>query len=78
MIDDDLETDEAEDHVEQLAECLDIEAERRRWIRVAVAALAASEPEHCSGRVQLAYDTMRIAACERMVRLLGSDLQTPA
>lgn len=66
------------DEVEQLADALDIESERRKWIRAAVAALEAKTPDPCSGRVALAYDMMRVAACERLVRILGSDDPTPS
>jgi hypothetical protein len=53
----------------------DVEADRRRWVRSIGALLQGrSRESDPSGRVQLAFDMMHIAACERMFRILRSDL----
>ncbi len=54
---------------------LDEEVEKRLWLRAITPLLQLrardSDP---SGRVQLALDFMYIAACERVARILSSDL----
>jgi hypothetical protein len=57
-----------------VAEALAVEAQRRLWLRAIVPLLQLrSHDSDPSGRVQLAYDLMHIAACERASRLLQSD-----
>jgi hypothetical protein len=57
------------------AQVLDLEAQKRLWLRAIVPLLAArSHDADPSGRVQLALDLMHIAACDRIRRLLRSDL----
>lgn len=56
---------------------LDEEAQKRLWLRAIIPLLQLRSHEaDPSGRVQLAFDLMHIAACERASRLLGSDLPT--
>jgi hypothetical protein len=51
------------------------QAEKRRWIKTIIPLLQLrSKDSDPSGRVQLALDLLHIAACERLVRILGSDL----
>jgi hypothetical protein len=57
------------------AQVLDLEAQKRLWLRAIVPLLAArSHDSDPSGRVQFSIDMMYIAACERVRRLLESDL----
>jgi hypothetical protein len=54
---------------------LDDESQKRLWLRTIIPLLQLrSHDSDPSGRVQLAFDLMHIAACERASRLLGSDL----
>ncbi len=54
---------------------LEDESQRRLWLRTIIPLLQIrSHNSDPSGRVQLAYDLMHIAACERASRLLRSDL----
>jgi hypothetical protein len=54
----------------------DDDIERRLWIRTLLPLIQArSHDSDPSGRVQLAFDLMHIAACERIQRLCNSDLE---
>jgi hypothetical protein len=54
---------------------IDLETEKRLWLRAIIPLLQLRSHEaDPSGRVQLAFDLMHIAACERARRLLRSDL----
>lgn len=54
------------------------EVERRAWLRAIVPFLQLrSHDTDPSPRVQLAFDRVHVAACERAVRLLNSDLVEP-
>jgi hypothetical protein len=54
---------------------LDVETQKRLWLRAIIPLLQArSHDSDPSGRVQLAFDFMHIAACERVGRILRSDL----
>jgi hypothetical protein len=54
---------------------LDEETQKRLWLRAIIPWLhLRSHETDPSGRVQLAFDLMHIAACERASRLLRSDL----
>lgn len=58
-----------------IAEVIDLEAQKRLWVRAIIPLLQLkSRNEDVSGRVQLAMDMMHVAACERVRRLLRSDL----
>jgi hypothetical protein len=71
---DDLDDDSAVDD-ELLAEVIDLETQKRLWVRALIPLLQLRSREtDPSGRVQLALDLMHIAACERIRRLLRSDL----
>ena len=51
------------------------ESQKRLWLRTIIPLLQLrSHDSDPSGRVQVAYDLMHIAACERASRLLRSDL----
>jgi len=72
--DDDLDEDSVVDD-ELLAEVIDLETQKRLWVRALIPLLQLRSREtDPSGRVQLALDLMHIAACERIRRLLRSDL----
>ncbi len=60
---------------ELIQAALDEEAQNRLWLRaiIPLLQLRSHDPDP-SGRVQLAFDLMHIAACERASRLLRSDL----
>ncbi len=61
--------------VEIVEECLDPEVQNRLWLRAVVPLLQLrSHESDPSARVQLALDLMYIAACERVARILRSDL----
>jgi hypothetical protein len=58
-----------------VAEVIDLESQQRLWLRAIVPLLQLrSQESDPSGRVQLALDMMHVAACERVGRLLRSDL----
>ncbi len=60
---------------ELIQAALDEESQKRLWVRVIIPLLQLrSHDSDPSGRVQLAFDLMHIAACERASRLLQSDL----
>lgn len=69
IVDDDMTADEL------MQAAYEIEAEKRLWLRsiLPLLQLRSHDPDP-SGRVQLAFDLMSIAACERVARILGSDL----
>jgi hypothetical protein len=70
--------DPVEDDNDQPADSLDYideEAQKRLWVRTIIPLLQLrSHDSDPSGRVQLAFDLMHIAACERVTRLLRDDL----
>ena len=54
---------------------IDHEAQQRLWLRAIIPLLQLrSHDSDPSGRVQFAYDLMHIAACERVARLMRTDL----
>ncbi len=64
---------------ELIQAALDEESQKRLWVRVIIPLLQLrSHDPDPSGRVQLAFDLMHIAACERASRLLQSDLPSNA
>ena len=62
---------------ELIQAALNDESQKRLWLRtiIPLLQLRSHDPDP-SGRVQLAYDLMHIAACERTSRLLRSDLSS--
>lgn len=51
------------------------EAQNRLWIRAIAPIVQLRAPDaRGNARVQFAFDRLQIAACERLVRLLSSDL----
>jgi hypothetical protein len=57
-----------------VADVIDLETQKRLWLRAIIPLLQLrSRDSDPSGRVQLAFDLMHIAACERVSRLLRSD-----
>jgi hypothetical protein len=71
---DDLDEDRASDE-ELVAEVIDLETQKRLWVRALVPLLQLrSHDTDPSSRVQLALDLLHIAACERIRRILHSDL----
>ena len=60
---------------ELVADVIDLEAQKRLWVRALIPLLQLrSRESDPSSRVQFALDLMHIAACERIRRLLRSDL----
>jgi len=58
-----------------VAEVIDLETQKRLWLRAIVPLLQLrSRDSDPSSRVQLSQDLMHIAACERVSRILRSDL----
>jgi hypothetical protein len=58
-----------------VADIIDLETQKRLWLRALIPLLQLrSHDTDPSGRVQLAFDLMHIAACERIRCLLGSEL----
>ncbi|WP_156512743.1 hypothetical protein [Planctomyces sp. SH-PL62] len=56
-----------------------IEARDRLWIKAIAPLLQATTADPAPNpRVQFALDRMRIAACERIARILSSDLADPS
>jgi hypothetical protein len=73
--DDPADLDEAGD---DLLEFVDVDVQHRLWLRAVVPLLQLrSQETDPSQRVQFALDQMFIAACERVARLLRSDLPSP-
>jgi hypothetical protein len=68
--------------VDAVQECLDADLQLRLWLKAVVPLLQLRTQETdtgiipglCSGRVQFAFDRMYVAACERIARILRSDL----
>ncbi len=72
--DDEAVFDEATAH-ELLHAVIDDQSQRRMWIKAITPLLQLrSHDADRSGRVQLAFDLMHIAACERVARILRADL----
>jgi len=68
------ELEEANDD-DVIADVIDLETQKRLWVRALIPLLQLrSRDSDASGRVQLALDLMHIAACERVSRILRSDL----
>jgi hypothetical protein len=66
---------EAENPVETAAELFRNESRDRLWLKVLTPLLQTrSHESDPSGRVQFAFDLMYVAACERIARILRSDL----
>jgi hypothetical protein len=58
-----------------VAELIDLETQKRLWLRALIPLLQLrSHDSDPSGRVQLAFDLMHIAACERIRGLLRTNL----
>jgi hypothetical protein len=69
-IDDDVQTSD-----ELVEAVLDLESQQRLWLRAIIPLLQLrSHDSDPSSRVQLAFDMMHIAGCERVGRILRSDL----
>ena len=69
---DDTEAPAADDLV---AEVIDLETQRRLWIRSLIPLLQLrSHDSDPSGRVQLAFDLMHISVCDRIRQLLHADV----
>jgi hypothetical protein len=63
------------DGTDQLGEAEAVESDRRLWVRSLVPLLQLrSHDSDPSSRVQLAFDLMHVAVCERITRLARSDL----
>jgi hypothetical protein len=61
---------------DMVSEVLDLETQRRLWLRAIIPLLQLrSHDSDPSGRVQLAFDLMHIAACERVSRIVRGDLR---
>jgi len=61
---------------DMLTEVLDLETQQRLWLRTLIPLLQLrSHDSDPSGRVQLAFDLMHIAACERVSRIVRGDLR---
>ena len=66
---------EEDETAETVSELEDGDVQNRLWIRALVPLLQLrSQETDASGRVQFAFDLMHIAACERVARILRSDL----
>jgi hypothetical protein len=63
---------------EMVDAAIDDQVQQRLWLRAITPLLQLrSHESDPSGRVQLAFDLMHIAACERISRVLHSDLEDP-
>lgn len=61
--------------VGDLVEYEAVQAQDRLWIKAVVPLLQLRPPDAPrNGRVQFAFDRMQVAACERLARILSSDL----
>jgi hypothetical protein len=67
--------DDENDHQADACEYIEEEAQKRLWVRTIIPLLQLrSRDSDPSCRVQLAFDLMTIAACERVTRILRDDL----
>jgi hypothetical protein len=67
--------DETPDDSDALAEVIDLESQKRLWVRTLIPLLELrSHDSDPSDRVQLAVDLLHVAACERISRIVRSDL----
>jgi hypothetical protein len=67
--------DDDDDQPADACDYIDEEAQKRLWVRTIIPLLQLrSHDSDPSGRVQLAFDLMHIAACERVARILRNDL----
>jgi hypothetical protein len=65
--------------VDDIQAYLDAESQKRLWLRAIIPLLQLrSHDTDPSGRVQLAFDLMHIAACERVARILNEDIAQAA
>ena len=72
----DADDDDISSPDDMVAEALDLETQQRLWLRAIIPLLQLrSHDSDPSGRVQLAFDLMHIAACERVSRLVRADLR---
>ncbi|APW59207.1 hypothetical protein [Paludisphaera borealis] len=73
--DDDQITDETENADDDFVQYEAFEAQNRLWIKAIVPVLQVRmhDAQH-NGRLQYALDRLQIAACERLTRILSSDL----
>jgi hypothetical protein len=63
--------------VDLVQECLDPDVQHRLWLKAIVPLLQLRSHEtDPSSRVQFAFDLMYIAACERIARILRTDLSS--
>ena len=70
-----LQAQPIDDLVESTAEMIGAESQARLWLRAITPVLQMrSTDSDPSDRVQYAFDKMHIAACERITRILGSDV----
>jgi hypothetical protein len=70
----DDEDDDDSSAVDLVTEALDLETQQRLWLRALIPLLQLrSHDSDPSGRVQLAFDLMHIAACERVSRIVRGD-----
>ena len=53
---------------------LDYEAQQRLWLRVLLPYIWDDHPTHASRCVEFGRDLVRLAACQRVCRILRSDL----
>lgn len=68
------EDDDAPTVDDAIADVIDLETQKRLWVRALTPLLQLrSHDSDPSGRVQLAFDLMHIAACERIRALLRSE-----
>ena len=73
LTDDPAEENASDDDL--IADVIDLETQKRLWLRAIIPLLQLrSRESDPSVRVQLALDLLHIAACERVGRLLRSDL----
>jgi hypothetical protein len=72
----DDEESEAPTPEDMVNDVLDLETQQRLWLRAIIPLLQLrSHDSDPSGRVQLAFDLMHIAACERVSRIVQADLR---
>jgi hypothetical protein len=61
---------------DMVSEALELETQQRLWLRTLIPLLQLrSHDSDPSGRVQLAFDLMHIAACERVSRIVRGALR---
>jgi hypothetical protein len=75
LVDDDDSTDDDLATADMLADVIDVETQKRLWVRTIVPVLQLATPDvDADDRIVAAFIRTRVAALERVARILRSDM----